>query len=172
MIPLEAFSNCLAPFYKWNGFSAKTCWVNLTEFEWHVCTYKHIFPIFPRGEKSMLWFFGESARSLQLSGYPWLCRNSQLPWPDASCWALLPEAFFRGGSARGVHAAQPDRSWEAHKVWWDSGGKMICLEIKACSIKVLWLDEPRKLLWLKTIRVILYTWKQKNTSAPEYVYTH
>lgn len=82
------------------------------------CTF-----VFLRSEKSVLWFFGESARSLQLPGYSRLCRNSQLPRPDAGCWAFLPEALLRGGSARGVHAAQPDRGGEAYKMWWNPGRK-------------------------------------------------
>lgn len=57
-----------------------------------------------------------SARSVKLPGDSGLRRNSQLPRPDAGRRALFPEAFLRGGSARGVHAPEPDRSGEAHKV--------------------------------------------------------
>lgn len=94
----------------------------------HVYIHFSIF-VFPRGEKSMLWFFGESAGSLQLPGYPGLCWNSQLPRPNAGSRSLLPEAFLRGGSAWGVHAAQPDRSREAYKMWWDPGGKTRCRNV-------------------------------------------
>lgn len=91
-----------------------------------VCIYNCIF-VFLRGEKSMLWFLGESAWSLQLSGYSRLCRNSQLPWPDAGRRALFPEAFLRGGSTWGVHASQPDGSWKAYKMWWNPGRKTDCM---------------------------------------------
>lgn len=106
-----------------------------------VCVYKPI-SLFPRGEKSVLWFFGEPARSFQLSGHSRLCRDAQLPWPDAGRWALLPEAFLRGGSAWGVYAAEPDRSGKANKMWRNSGRKTACRE--ACfSLKmylnVLWM---------------------------------
>lgn len=98
--------------------------------------YKCIF-VLRRSEKSVLWFFGESAWSLQLPGYPRLCRNSQLPWPDASRRALFPETFLRGGSAWGVHAAQPDRSWEAYKMWWNSGMKTGCHELLSVVLQRL-----------------------------------
>lgn len=128
-----------------------------------------LFP--PRGETSVLWFFGESARSLQLSGYPRLCWNSQLPGPDASCWALLPETFLRGGSAWGVHAPQPDRSWEADKVWWDSGGTLKCHKFKwRCSNWLNCASCSNEKHCMFVLKLFLHP-NCNNTSAPEYVFT-
>lgn len=129
--------------------------------------HKHIF-YSPRGETSVLRFLGESAWSLQLSGYPRLCRNSQLPGPDASCGALFPEALLRGGSARGVHAPQPDRSGEADKVWWDSGGTLKSDKLKwRCSS--LGNKNPNRWTWLiaDTVWHILFpAYMRKANQAP------
>lgn len=124
---------------------------DLLEFEWYMCVYKCI-SVFIRGKKSMLWLFGESAWSHQLSGYSGLCRNSQLPRPDAGCRALFPEAFLRGGPAWGVHAAQPDRSRKAYKMWWNPGKNTGWLE--ALSFSVLPSHAQQRLLDLLLVNTI------------------
>lgn len=126
---------------KWpRYFQIKSCWKTLesclSRFGWiWTCVRSYIYTcvfVFLRGEKSVLWLFGESAWSHQLPGYSWLCRNSQLPRPDAGGRALFQEAFLWGGSARGVHAAQPDRSRKAHKMWWNPG-----METGSCEVLTL-----------------------------------
>lgn len=125
-----------------------------------------------RGEKSMLWFPGESVGPLQLSGYSRLCGNPQLPWPDAGRWALLAEAFLWGGSARGVHAAQPDWSRKAHKMRWDSGERCsestlthLLPELQLSALRHM--DEIRH-LWKVELKSEILLWQLSYFLTPEY----